>query len=438
MRISVHGRDSGVRITHLSVGDVSGGAFRAAYRLHEGLRRIGTESSMLVQDRQSQDPNVIPFTPPVDVPTRLRRVSRRYFLKQSRRLHYSRRTTGASLFSDDRSEHGADVLRQLPPSDVLNLHWIAGFLDYADFFHRLPPALQVVWTLHDMNSFTGGCHYAGDCRKFCDVCGGCPQLGSSSTRDFSTAIWQRKRAAYASFGSNKFSIVTPSRWLASEARQSDLVGDFSINVIPYGLDTQCFQPRDRRMARELLNIPEHAKVLLFISQYVGSKHKGSFALVEAIARLKKIPDLFLLVLGHGQFPVQSHIPSLSLGFLKEERLLSLAYSAADLFVLPTFQDNFPNTALESMACGLPAVAFNVGGVPEIVRDGSTGVLVERGDAEVLAGAIENLLSDSDRRQQMAENCRRIAVEEFALEVQARRYAELYASLVDGAVKRRGA
>jgi glycosyltransferase involved in cell wall biosynthesis len=191
------------------------------------------------------------------------------------------------------------------------------------------------------------------------------------------------------------------------------------------------------MARDLLNVPAHAKVLLFLSQNVGDRHKGSLALVDAIARLKKIPDLFLLILGHGQFPAQAHIPSMSLGFLKEERLLSLAYSAADLFVLPTFQDNFPNTALESMSCGLPAVAFKVGGVGEIVRDESTGVLVEQGDVEALARAIENLLSDSDRRQQMAENCRRIAVEEYSLEVQARRYAELYASLVDGAAKRRG-
>jgi glycosyltransferase involved in cell wall biosynthesis len=392
---------------------------------------------MLVQDRQSQDPNVIPFVPPMDGLTRLRRVSRRYFLRQSRRLHYSRRTAGAILFSDDRSEHGSDVLRQLPPSDVLNLHWIAGFIDYADFFRKLPPALPVVWTFHDMNAFTGGCHYAGDCRKFCDACGGCPQLGSSSAEDFSTTIWKRKRAVYVRLESDRFCVVTPSRWLASEARQSPLVGNFSIHAIPNSLDTECFRPRDRDMARDLLNVPAHAKVLLFLSQNVGDRHKGSLALVDAIARLKKIPDLFLLILGHGQFPAQAHIPSMSLGFLKEERLLSLAYSAADLFVLPTFQDNFPNTALESMSCGLPAVAFKVGGVGEIVRDESTGVLVEQGDVEALARAIENLLSDSDRRQQMAENCRRIAVEEYSLEVQARRYAELYASLVDGAAKRRG-
>jgi glycosyltransferase involved in cell wall biosynthesis len=118
-----------------------------------------------------------------------------------------------------------------------------------------------------------------------------------------------------------------------------------------------------------------------------------------------------------------------LGLLEDEKFLSLAYSAADLFVLPTLQDNFPNTALESLSCGLPVVGFKVGGVPEIVREGCTGLLAEAGNSEALANAIESLLTDPGRRLEMAANCRRIAVEEYRLEIQARRYLELYASML---------
>jgi glycosyltransferase involved in cell wall biosynthesis len=395
------------------------------------------ESRMLVQDRQSQDPDVLCFAPPTDTGTRLRRISRRFFLKQSRKFHYSKRTADSNFFTDDRSEHGGDMLRQVPPTDVLNLHWLAGLIDYRDFFRRVPEGLPIVWTLHDMNSFTGGCHYAGSCRKFLDSCGCCPQLNSSSSNDFSRAISKRKRAAYAFLEPDRFLVVTPSRWLASEVRESGLMRKFDINVIPYGLDTQSFRPRDHSIARDLLNVPPESKVLLFIAQHIGVSYKGLSTLVEAIGRLEKIPNLFLLILGNGQFPLQSAVSHMSLGFVKEERLVSLAYSAADLFVLPTLRDNFPNTALESMACGLPIVAFEVGGVPEIVRDGTTGLLVRPGDTEGLVKALEDLLNDSDRRHQMAENSRRIAVQEYDLEVQARRYAELYASLVDGAAKRRG-
>ena len=404
-----------MKVTHVSVSDVSGGGgFRAAYRLHVGLRNLGHISRMIVQNKLSSDPDVIAFAPPIDMTTRTRRVFRRHFLRYSRKVHFARRPDGAIFFSDDRSEHASDVLLQMPNSDVLNLHWIAGLFDYAQFFQRLPSHLPLVWTLHDMNQLTGGCHHADSCRKFCESCGACPQLDSSNFNDFSHDIWRRKARAYSHLQSDRVRIVTPSRWLAGEARQSALMGRFSISVIPNGLDTQRFQPRDRHMAREIMGVPSDASVLLFVSHRVENKHKGLPLLIEAMTRLREIRGLFLLILGEGSHSENLPVASASLGFVSDERLLSLAYSAADLYLLPTLMDNAPNTALESMACGLPVVAFQVGGVPEIVRDGSTGVLVEQGDAEALANAIKDLLGDQDRRRQMAENCRRIAVEEYAL------------------------
>lgn len=207
------------------------------------------------------------------------------------------------------------------------------------------------------------------------------------------------------------------------------MSDFAIQVVPYGLDTDCFRPQGHEMARESLGVPPNAKVLLFVSHLLSNKYKGAALLVEMVERLRTIPDLFVLSIGLGTLPQELSVPGLSVSTLQTEGQVALAYNAADLFVLPTLQDNFPNTALEALACGLPVVAFEVGGVPEIVRDGRTGLLAKKGNVDGLAKAVESLLNDSERRRTMAANCRQIAVTEYALEVQVRRYVEVYASLI---------
>jgi glycosyltransferase involved in cell wall biosynthesis len=358
----------------------------------------------------------------------LRRGLARRVLERSRGSLVSR-PPGASYFSDDRSQHGGDMLRQALPADILNLHWVAGFVGYREFFRSLPYGFPVVWTLHDMNPFTGGCHHASDCRRFSEHCGCCPQLDSSDPRDFSNGSWERKRRAYDRVDKKRFCVITPSRWLAEEAKRSSLMSDFAIQVVPYGLDTDCFRPQGHEMARESLGVPPNAKVLLFVSHLLSNKYKGAALLVEMVERLRTIPDLFVLSIGLGTLPQELSVPGLSVSTLQTEGQVALAYNAADLFVLPTLQDNFPNTALEALACGLPVVAFEVGGVPEIVRDGRTGLLAKKGNVDGLAKAVESLLNDSERRRTMAANCRQIAVTEYALEVQVRRYVEVYASLI---------
>jgi glycosyltransferase involved in cell wall biosynthesis len=417
-----------VRITHLSTYDLTGGAARSAYRLHSGLRSRGCDSRLVVLEKQSTDPSVILFEPRFDLWTRLRRGVRRRLIERSQKSLESR-PPGASYFTDDRNQHGSDVLRQALPTDILHLHWIARFIGYTDFFRRLPPRLPLVWTLHDMNPFTGGCHHAGDCRNFFESCGNCPQLGSPSPHDFSSAIWKRKRRSYARLEPSRVAIITPSQWLAGEAKLSALMGHLPINVIPYGVDTQTFQPRGRAKAREVLGVPPHATVLLFVAQWMEDKYKGMPTLLQAIDRLKASPDLCLLTIGRGEPLQDCPLPNISLGAISDEERLSFVYSAADMFLLPTLQDNFPNTALEALACGLPVIGSKVGGVPEIVRDGLTGLLVEPANPQALASAIAELVGNPERRKEMSANCRRIAVQEYALEVQARRYVELYATLL---------
>ena len=340
------------------------------------------------------------------------------------------RPAGSTFFSDDRSQHRADILRQLPPTDVLNLHWIAGFLDYRDFFRELPAQFPVVWTLHDMNAFTGGCHYDEDCGKFRQQCGGCPQLDSSDAEDLSRQIWLRKREAFSFPGAQRLQLVTPSRWLAEEAKKSALLSERHVTVIPYGVDTESFQPRDRRLAREMHGIPLEAKTILFIADSAAERRKGLKVLVETLNGLEDPEQYVFAVIGRGISGQELGGQFKMMGFFEDEAALSFVYSAADVFVIPSLQDNLPNTAIEALACGIPTIGSNVGGIPEVVRNGQTGLVFPPGDSRSLKEAIAALLAEPERCETMAKESRRIALEEYSLELQAQRYEALYQKLLD--------
>ena len=417
-----------MKITHVNTFYLTGGAARAAYCLHSGLRELGHDSRMLVSQKESNDPSVISFEPPFDWPIRLRRAFRRRYLARNQKVVASR-SSGSTYFSDDRSQHSADAIRQVPPSDILHLHWIAGFVDYRDFFGRVPQGLPIVWTLHDMNPFTGGCHFDGGCGKYLEQCGACPQIGSLDRRDLSAHIWQRKNRAFATRSASSMHLVSPSRWLAAEAEKSTLLSRFPVTVIPYGVDTERFQPRDRRFARQLFGIPREARVVLFVADWAGERRKGLDLLVEAIRGIEDVPELCVFMIGREI--AQHEIGKRLVAFeqIRDELTMSLAYSAADLFVAPSLQDNLPNTALEALACGIPTVAFAVGGLTDIIREDDTGVLVAPGDVPALRVAIAKILKNPNRLASMAESCRRTALAEYKLVVQARNYVALYESLL---------
>jgi glycosyltransferase involved in cell wall biosynthesis len=222
-------------------------------------------------------------------------------------------------------------------------------------------------------------------------------------------------------------LVAPSRWVAEEVRQSALLGRFPVTVIPHGLDVEAFAPRDRTFARDALGLPQQAKVLLFAAHTVSERRKGFSLLVEALAGLREDPNLFLLAVGGYSAVEQIGIPCRPLGYISNERLLSIVYSAADLCVVPTLQDNLPNIAIESLACGTPVVGFRVGGMPDIVRDGLTGLLVPLGDSQALREGIRQMLASPVALAEMSVHCRQTAVEEYSIQRQARDYMKLYGS-----------
>ena len=418
-----------MRIVHLSTSDSGGGAFRAAYRLHTGLRRLGHDSKMLVLKRGSGDDAVLALKPRQDLIGRWSRKLR------ARRIHkdYDRyRPTlppGIEPFSDCRTEYRDEVVAQLPDCDLINLHWIGGFLDWPSFFRTYPKHVPLVWRLADMGVLTGGCHYDQGCGKFADACGACPQLGSRDPNDLSRRNHAERSASLRHVGPAGLHIVGTSRWIAGDAQRSSLFKDLPVSVIPNGLDVEEFAPRDTNFCRDLWNIPRDAAVVLFAAESVANVRKGFAHLAQAVAGIRGVENLLLVSVGGGKCELPAGLPHLPLGKVNNDRMLSTIYSAADVFVIPSLQESFGQTVIESLACGTPVVGFASGGIPDMVRPGQTGWLAPTGDTNTLRDAIETALRDRERRLAMSPVCREVAVREYSLDVQARAYAALYETLL---------
>jgi glycosyltransferase involved in cell wall biosynthesis len=421
-----------MHIVHLSTSDTAGGAARAAYRVHSGLVRLGHDSRMFVSTRFSRDTAVDRFFPSKDLVAKVRRRVRRRALARDFAPYDGRLPERHELFSDDRTEHGIDMARQVPACDLVNLHWVAGFLDHVSFFEyfaRERKDVPIVWRLADMAPLTGGCHYDQGCGRFTARCGACPELGSTEENDLSRQVWQRKDRALGALQPGRMHLVATSRWIAGEARRSSLLGRFPVTIIPNGLDPDVFQPHDKSFSRDVLNIPRDVPVVLFAADSASQRRKGFRELVEAVEGISGIENVTLVSVGGGKAELKGGHRHIHIGRLSDDRLLAMAYSAADVFVIPSLQEAFGQTVIESMACGTPVVGFASGGIPDMVRPGITGHLAPTGDTVALRDGIVKLLRDPTGRAGMSQHCRRIVLEEYSLDVQARQYVRLYESLL---------
>jgi glycosyltransferase involved in cell wall biosynthesis len=423
-----------LKIVQISVTDTKGGAARAAYRLHTGLRRMNHDSRMFVAERSSTDPHVLTSSESWFAPL-LRRVRYRQLSPRHWRYFLSR-PAGYGPFTGPDSRPGRALPQQIPDADIVNLHRIADLFDYQTLFQYLTPHAPIVWTQHDMNAFTGGCAYDRGCDGFKESCGSCPQLGSSNPSDLSHQNWVRKQAIYGSISRERLQIVTPSRWMAEQVKRSSLMRKLPVMSIPNGLDTQVYAPRHRIQSRSKLGIPHEAHVILFLAASVAAKRKGFSLLAQALASLNGDDNLFLLSIGSGRPVLDSAVPHLHLGSTSDDGHLAEVYSAADVFAIPSLQDNLPNTVMEALACGTPVVGFAVGGIPEMVRNGVTGWVVPPLDVRAFRAGIIQILQNTEGQAAMRVRCREVAVSEYSLEIQAGRYAALYEELVHSAEKGR--
>jgi glycosyltransferase involved in cell wall biosynthesis len=418
-----------MRATLLSRWDVHGGAAVACNRLHQGLLADGVESTLCCYGKAGVVPHTEELQPRRDFVARLRR---RLIRRQiaSDRLCYNKSRPSDSLWEcDDRSEHASDLIAQLPPSDVLNLHWAHGCFDYRALFAALPKDLPLVWTLHDMHAFTGGCIFTLECDRFQRGCGCCPQLGSTKERDLAYRVFERKQQAIDAISREQLELVAPSQWLADACRRSRLFGRFRCHVCPNGVDTQAFAPQNKRLMREALGLAADERAILFIAASTTDRRKGITQLFEALRMHHLGERAMLLSLGRGCPNVPRGCRHRHLGYVANEHLLSIVYSAADVLVLPTLADNLPNVVLEAMACGTPTVAFDVGGLREMIEPGTTGLLVSPGSAVELGDCIASVLFDDSLRELMNLKSRERAVQEYSLDVQASRYIEIFSGLI---------
>jgi len=420
-----------ISITHICESDHEGGAALAAKKLHTELRGLGADSRMVVARSKGLDPTISAVPEP---PTTFGRLRNRlaYRFERLRLRPYKRtKTKDLEIFTTGRGNRGWDLVRALPDADVYQLHWSHQLINYQALFAHLGTQAPVAWRLPDMNALTGGCHYAGACRRFEDACGSCPQLGSQKENDLSRKVHRFRSVAYAQLNPELVRIIAPSAWIQGEARKSALLSNFDVVHIRTGVNGRLFSPKNRAKARQKLGLPLDAKVILTVAVDIESHRKGWNLLVQAVSKLQA-KDVVVATVGQ-QSSASGDVKILKpLGRLQTEDELSEAYSAADLFVLPTREDNLPNVLLEAMACGTPCVSFDVGGVSEAIRHGETGLLAGPEDTDGLARAMDALLTDNALRERFGSQARALALAEFDAKALSAKYLELYETLAERA------
>lgn len=316
-------------------------------------------------------------------------------------------------------------------ADVINTHVI-----HSDYFNYLAlPILAsqkpTVFTLHDMWTFTGHCAYSYDCTRWQTGCGACPYPDTYPRvqRDSTHLEWLLKSWTYRR---TKPTIVTPSRWLTEQAQKS-MVGEYAIHHIPNGIDVQTYNPIEKILARQALDLPIDKYILMSCAENLNDYRKGMDLLCKSLNQLPndiKTNVVLLLMGNHPEGIDQSvHLPIKALGYVSNDRLKALALSASDIFVFSTRADNLPVVLQESLACGTPIVSFDVGGVKDLVRPNITGLLAFAEDTEAFTTNIVTILKNSELHQKMTFQCRETAIKEYPIDLQAQRYKTLYESLV---------
>ena len=404
-----------MKILHINQSDISGGAAIAGYRLHQGLLAQEIDSKMLVENVKTDSDRI------ATVPRKTRIENQLY------------RFTRYSGLNDINLFSSFDIpnYKFYQDADILNFHNLhTGYFNYLAI-SKLTKTKPAIFTLHDMWSFTGHCAYSYDCDRWKIGCGRCPypDIYPAIRRDSTSIEWKLKNWIYSK---SNLTIITLSHWLTEQAKAS-MLSRFPIHHIPNGIDTDAYQPLDRHLCKAVLGIPQNKKVLLFGADSLKDKRKGGDLLFNALQQLPQSlkAEVLLLTFGNGSEAITAKlgIPTIGLGYISSDRLKSMAYSAADLFIFPTRADNLTLVLQESMACGTPMVSFDIGGVPDLVRPMVTGYLAKPEDAKDFCNGIVELLENEQLQQTMSVNCRTIALTEYSLELQAERYIKLYKEIL---------
>jgi glycosyltransferase involved in cell wall biosynthesis len=413
-----------MEIIHISFEDIYGGAARAAYRLHKALLSSSVNSQMLVQNKASDDYTVL-----------------RVGLKVEQAINKFRPTLDSlpvKLYKNRKPISFAPAwlpsgniikkIKQINP-DIVHLHWICGGMIRIENLVKIKK--PIVWSLHDMWAFTGGCHYDTECRKFKNGCQGCPILGSNRKNDLSKKVFDRKRKSFERMDS--LTIIGLSKWLKECAKSSLLFKNKKIVNLPNPIDADTFKPIEKVIARDILGLSWNTRLILFGAMGATSVlRKGFKELCEALAKLEVngVNDIELIVVG-GSKP--QNAPNLNfkthyLGHLQDDISLRVIYSAADVMVMPSLQENLSNAIMESLSCARPVVAFDIGGNSDMVEHKRNGYLAKPFDAEDMADGIEWVINNKNY-DKLCENAKQKVLTEFDSKVVADKYIQLYEQIL---------
>lgn len=411
--------DYRLKVLHLVAGELNGGAARGAYWLHSGLRKLGINSKVLTNSKDTLgDKSVVSINQ-----TKIQKLKSFVFSQLDGIVSVPYRHRKRIIFSSGLFGVNFTRTKEYLEADIIHLHWInSGFVNIKDLKKIDKP---IVWTIRDMWPMTGGCHYSMECNQYKTGCGNCVQLGSHSRYDLSRFILNRKKK----YLPKDMKIVGISHWLSSKAKESELFHKFDVRTIPNNIDTTEFFPIEKDIAKKIVGIDTSKKIILCGSTNLSDFYKGFSKFIEAVDSIDK-GKYFLCFFGKLD---KEMIDGLgfeykSFGYLNDNISLRLAYSCADVFVAPSLMDAFGKTLAESMACGTPVVCFDATGPKDIVDHKLNGYKAKPFESEDLANGIEWVLN-APNYNELCANARAKVVREFDSVVVAKKYIELYEDIL---------
>lgn len=384
-----------------------GGAAKACLRLHTGLLRSGVDSKVLTLDDTPTDvPEVYPYS--FFCKNKFSKISNQLKIKtvrwrrQLRLLGYPKAPYGFYLVN---SPFDITTNPLYQEADIIHLHWVNDFLDYPSFFKKNDK--KIVWTTHDISPVSGGQAFE---KNF-------------PFDEYQKLIDKQSAIKKELFNKQSITFVAPSKWMQNKISSSDVIPNISVRHIPNSLDTSVFQATSKEAACQQLRLPQDEKIILFVASNIDEQHKGMATFMEAVRTLY-IKDLLLVIVGRFWEPPAKIPPYRYLGHIESEAEMSLIYSAADVYVTPAIEDNFPNTILESLACGTPVVALDTGGAPEQITHGVNGLLCQ----DTSPQALKNSMLDFFRHHQFdGQKISTDARQKYDLSIQAQQMKMLYSS-----------
>lgn len=414
-----------MKVLFINTNDTSGGAARAAVRIMHGVQQSGVDTQMFVKYKNSQSNDIVPlshFVPSGILNRAFDWIATKIKNKwQHFKWHPYKKTKKNLYFSDLRSTRIYGALQKMD-YDIVHLHWINNrFLDIEELRNIKKP---IVWTLHDSWPFCGICHVPYDCKNYETHCGACPMLGSKKEQDLAYEVFEKKMEAYKDLDIH---IVTPSRWLGECVKKSALLGRFSVHVIPNCIDTNIYQPKDMLEVRKRLGLDPSKKYLLFgAMQALEDSNKGFVYLKDALKKIN-CTNTELLVYGTNDDMSQSDLPLpvRVLGYIYNDKMMALLYNAVDVCIVPSLSENLSNTIMESLSCGTPVVAFNIGGNGDMIDHLQNGYLAVEKNSKDLAKGIEWCLNNNNV---LGSAAREKVLNNYTINIVSEQYKQLYESL----------